>query len=134
MTNQEAADIRARDEAVQAYLGKRCSYTEAELRSAGLNPPTNEERSAVEVFEFCRDKPEKYFLYVTITEAGGQGGIATTWTGEKLGDCRLGHIYGDNFGGKRQSITVRAINGETYHGTYFKSAGDYARVKKAKHK
>jgi hypothetical protein len=100
---------------------------------ADAKPPvnvTNEDRSAIEVYEFCRDKPDRYFLYVKHLE--GRNAVATTWTGEHLGSATLGPVYRDNFGGKRQSITIRAINGETYHGTYYKSAGDYARVKRAK--
>jgi hypothetical protein len=89
---------------------------------------TNEERSAIEVFEFMRDKPERYFLY--INEARG---IATTWTGAKLGVVWLGRRYRDNFGGERVSISIRAINGESYSGTFYKSSGDYARVRTLTH-
>jgi hypothetical protein len=32
-------------------------------------------------------------------------------------------------GDKRQPIDIYAINGKKYHGTYYKSSGDYARVK-----
>lgn len=97
----------------------------------GATPPaevTNDERSAVEVFEFCRDKPDRYFLYVKAIP-----GLVTTWTGQTLGTCQLGSVYRGGFGDKRQPITVRAVNGCTYHGTYFKSAGDYARITKSKH-
>jgi len=115
--------IVARESALRDYLGKRCSYKPEEV--AHLNPPTNEERSAAEVFDFCDNPPDKYFLYVS-------DGKATTWTGENLGRITFGREYRDNFGGKRVPIWFDAINGEQYHGTYFKSAGDYARVKMCK--
>jgi hypothetical protein len=85
---------------------------------------TNDERSALEVFEFCTNPPDKYFLYIN-----EKNHTATTWTGETLGRVFLGREYRDNFGGRRVPITVRGINGLTYHGTYFKSSGDYARVR-----
>lgn len=142
MTPEQAADIRARDEALHAWMkaNKRNSYKREEL-PAGINPPTNEERSACEVFEFQRDKPESYFAYVKrpanmLTKPGWQTceqGELTTWTGDKLGTVRFGRVFRDSFGGVRVPITVQAITGETYHGTYYASAGDYARIRKAKH-
>lgn len=92
---------------------------------------TNEERGAVEVYEFLNDVPEKYFLYIREKDK-----TAVTWNGEKLGDVTFGYSYScPGFWGrpsKRQPVTIRAINGRTYHGTYFKSSGDYARVKLSK--
>lgn len=89
--------------------------------------PTNEERSAVEVYEFCTNPPQTYFLYINCTKKE-----ATTWTGDKLGSVSFGSEWRDNFGGKRVPITVYAINGKRYHGTYYKSSGDYARIKLCK--
>lgn len=88
---------------------------------------TNENRSAIELFEFCRDKPEKYVLY--IKEETRQ---AITFTGDVLGSVAFGQEYHANIGGKRMPVTIRAINGAIYHGTYYKSSGSYARVRKAK--
>lgn len=85
---------------------------------------TNEEKSAVELYEFVHDPPERYFLYVKESER-----IATTWAGEKLGAVLFGREWRDNFGGVRQSIDVIAVNGQRYYGTYYKSAGDYARIR-----
>jgi hypothetical protein len=95
----------------------------------GIDLPTNDERSAAELYEFVTNPPDKYFLYIDEAKR-----IATTWTGEKLGTVGFGREYRDNFGGKRVPISVYAVNGRTYHGTYFKSSGDYARVKMAKQK
>jgi hypothetical protein len=90
-------------------------------------PCTNEEISAMEVYEFCTNPPERYFLYVDVKNQ-----LAITWTGDKLGNCVLGYKYRNNMGDTRQSISIKAINGRSYAGTYFTSAGDYARVKVCK--
>lgn len=126
MLPAQAKDIRDRENALRDWLGDRTSYRAEDL-PPHIKPPSNDERSALELFEFQRDKPERYFLYINEAEK-----LATTWTGEKLGDVSFGRVWRDNFGGKRRAVTVRAITGETYHGTYFASAGDYARVRKAK--
>lgn len=147
LTAKQAKDIRARDEALDAWMkaNKTNSYKSSDL-PIGLKPPSNSQRSACEVFEFQRDKPETYFSYVREPDAGtygrnsfqcakalyGRTGAMTTWTGDNLGTVQFGAAFQDNFGGIRVPITVRAITGELYHGTYFFSAGDYCRVKKAK--
>jgi hypothetical protein len=88
---------------------------------------TNEDRSVLEIEEFQRDPPENYLLYIRESEK-----LAVNWLGNKLGDVYFGREYRANFGGKRVPVTVRAINGFTYSGTWYKSAGDYARVKRLK--
>ncbi|MBB4398721.1 hypothetical protein [Bradyrhizobium sp. ERR14] len=122
---ETANDIRNRLSAFNDWLGDRTSYHPSEV-PAHLKPVTNEERSALEIFEFLRDKPESYFLYISRDK-----GLATTWTGDELGRVVFGRTYRDNFGGERVAITVHAISGDTYHGTYYKSSGDYARIKKS---
>lgn len=136
LNEQQAASIRAREQELRVWLGSRTSYHPGEL-PAEMNPPTNDERSALEVFEFCCDKPEKYFLYISEKHDSALSGptkprIATTWMGEKLGDVQFGREWRDSFGGTRVSITIRAINGCAYYGTYYKSSGSYARVKRQK--
>jgi hypothetical protein len=123
ITEQQAKDIRAREEALRAFLGKRRSYRTEEVEH--LNPPTNDERSALEVFEFHRDKPMKYFLYINEEKK-----LATTWTGEELGKVSFGRPWRDNFGGERQHVWIHAITGDAYHGVYYRSAGNYARVRR----
>lgn len=95
-------------------------------------------RSAVERFEFCASPPGTYFLYITKPDAAalarGESGVATTWTGDRLGRVTFGREYRDSFGGRRVPIWIDAINGRRYAGTYFKSSGDYARVKLLKEK
>lgn len=135
ITERQAADIRSRHDAIDAWLkaNKRNSYRMEELESVGLCAPTNDETSALEVFEFCRDKPDHYFLYVRPT-LGSDSFACTvgTWTGEQLGAGRMGHVYRSNMGDKRRSIHFRAITGDSYAGTYFCGAGDYARVRKVR--
>lgn len=89
---------------------------------------TNELRSQIEVYEFMHEKPEKYFAYVN-----GVSGQLTTWTGEPLGTVSWwGTEWRSNMGDARQAITVNAINGVKYFGTFYKGAGDYARLKASK--
>lgn len=90
-----------------------------------LTNPSNAERSRAEVAAFMEEKPDKYFLYI---KEGSK--TATTWTGDKLGDVSFGRPYRSNMGDVRVPVTVRGINGIVYVGTYFKSAGDYARVRR----
>ena len=99
-----------------------------ENRAALLPPPvTPDETSTLEVYDFVDNPPDKYFAYVNSDKKQ-----ITTWTGERLGDCTFGREYHSNMGDLRVSIHVRAINGRRYHGTYYKSAGDYCRLKVCK--
>lgn len=109
-------------------------YTPAEQREieriAGCKAPTNEERSALEVYDFVHSPPDKYFLYVD-----DKTSKATTFMGDVLGSVERGHSYkSPSFGrsSTRVPIKVYGINGVTYAGTYYESAGNYARVKRVK--
>jgi hypothetical protein len=131
---QQAADIRQRNDALMAWVdsirGKNgwASYR-PEDKPANVPDVSNEERSALEVFEFCQTPPDKYFLYIREKDH-----TATTWTGDALGEVSFGREWRDSFGGRRVPVTIRAINGHTYHGTYFKSSGDFARIRQSKRK
>lgn len=135
ITKYQAADIRARDEALRAWLKaeKRNSYHPNEL-PAGLNPPTNDERSQCEIYEFLNDPPEQYFCYIVRDKADPNIWIASNWPGVALseGRCVLGAEYRSNMGDKRRSVRFRGINGVVYAGTFYCGAGDYARVKAVK--
>lgn len=93
---------------------------------------SNEEVSLIEVYQFINDPPEKYFAYVKGYRGYCSVGELVTWTGDKLGTVTFGVKYRDNFGGIRVPIRVQAINGRVYHGTYFESSGDYARIRVCK--
>jgi hypothetical protein len=120
----------AREAKLRAWMGKRCSYHPSEL-PAGINPPDNNERAQVELYDFINDPPEKYFLYIKANSGTyyGASGEATIWTGVKLGHVQFGKTWRGNMGDTRVSVSVYAVNGYVYHGTFFKSSGDYARVK-----
>jgi hypothetical protein len=132
ITKEQATDIRQRNTALMAWVdsirGRNgwASY-KPEDKPAHIPDVTNEERSALEIFEFVSNPPDKYFLYIREKDH-----TATTWTGEVLGQVFFGRGFRDNFGGKRIPVTVRAINGREYTGTYFKSSGDYARIRETK--
>lgn len=103
----------------------------------------NREASRLEVEAWKATRPVRYFLYITESDAlklrgkpnapcGNVGpqheGIATTWTGERLGTVLFGRPYRDNVNGERVPITVLGSNGYRYHGTYYRSAGSYTRI------
>jgi hypothetical protein len=88
----------------------------------------NDLRSKIETYEFIVNDPVKYFIYVDEKDK-----TVTTWTGQKLGDItKMGNEYNSAFGDTRVKIWVKAVNGSNYFGTYYKSAGDYATIKKLK--
>lgn len=103
--------------------------------------PSNEMRSAVECYDWMVAPPAKYFAYVKEQskeereKAGFVGaplfsrGELTTWMGDKLGYIYGGKPFKDNFGGERVSIDVVGTNGVLYYGTYYRSSGDYCRIK-----
>jgi len=138
ITPEQAAEIRQRNDAPMAWVdtirGKNgwASYRPEE-KPAHVPDVTNEERSALEVFGFVQNPPERYFLYVN-----EETHEATTWTGDKLGDVRFGRPYEcpafGGFSSTRVPVTIRAINGVTYHGTYYKSSGNFARIRQSKKK
>lgn len=89
-----------------------------------LPSPTNDEVSSIEVYEFVTNPPDKYILYVDLPKR-----IVTTWTGELLGKIiSTGKTHRSNMGDTRIPIRIKAINGKEYYGTFYQSAGDYARI------
>ena len=122
MINQETAnDIKTREAKYTAWRGDRNGIPTKEIPGYA---PTNQERGELELFEFVTDKPDKYMLYIRESDK-----TAITWVGNKLGNVFFGTEFRDNFGGTRQSIDIIGVNGVKYHGWYFKSSGDYARIK-----
>jgi hypothetical protein len=115
----------------QDLRGEGCSYSE---------------RSAVEVWDFVTKPPERYFAYVFIDNpwpsafpewkahwAPHRVSVGT-WTGDSLsvGPVMLGKVWRSNMGDMRRSVRFKAINGYTYAGTLYLSAGDYCRIKQVK--
>lgn len=88
----------------------------------------NRATSAAEVKAWHEDPPNKAFVYVKQERAK-----IATWMGDELGDIvQWGKPWRSSLGDMRQSIRVRATNGREYAGTYFCSAGDYARISMCK--
>ena len=85
---------------------------------------SNEEQSAVEVYDFYHNPPQRYFGYVALDLSS-----ITTWTGDTLA-----HVtdawpeWRSNFGDTRQTLDARGINGLQYRATHYKSAGGYCRM------
>jgi len=136
ISGAEYARLKKRWERFEAWRNGRTSYQSSEVPK-GLNV-TNEERSQIEQYEFVNDPPQKYFVYIRRVNCDGEREEkslrvqATTWAGDVLGVGMLGYSFRDNFGGERYPVRFRAINGKTYSGTYYSSAGDYARVRVVK--
>lgn len=136
ITAAQVKDIEAREAIRTQWLkDNKTNYITPEQNKL-LPQVTNEERSAVEFYYWQNDKPAKYFLYIKKENEAGNGiysrGVATTWTGQELGKVIFGREYKSAFGDIRQSIDVIGNNGLKYYGTFYKSAGDYARIKARK--
>ena len=136
ITEDEYQELKARcaryDTWVDTFRGKNgwaAIPTDAYATLPDDSRISNEERSALEVYEFLHDPPEKYLLYID-----ERGKAAVTWMGDTLGSVWFGKEYKSNLGDRRVSIRCDAINGCRYHGTYYKGTGDYARVKRCKSK
>jgi len=93
---------------------------------------TNEERAELETHEFVASPPERVFAYVKETAGRYFHGTVTGFMGNAFGECYLGSSWRDNFGGTRRAVRLQAINGKTYVGTFYKSSGDYCRLRLAK--
>ena len=128
ITDSEYRTLKSKYDAYQAALqarfgnGWRCITPAI---AATLPPaPSNDDTSAVEVYEWIVNPPARYLAYINEDKR-----IMTTWTGEILGYTAFGRAYRSNFGDTRVSIDVRGTNGKRYYGTYYKSSGDYCRIK-----
>jgi hypothetical protein len=138
ITESEYNKLRAKIDHLESWRNTPQSAA-LSLLNRPLFKVTNEERSAVEVYEFVHDIPERYFAYVKLHDqellgnaqlAHNRYGNLTTWTGDTLGGIYwMGREFRSNMGDKRIPIRVRGINGRSYSGTYYKSAGDYARLR-----
>lgn len=134
---EQAADIRRREKLAQSWLQKRRSgrggWVSYDPKDPKLPPsvrrqPTNEERSELEMFEFMRNRPDRYFAYYDKDMSK-----VTTWMGQKLGDIIWrGQVYKTGWwpGARKQRVRVRAVTGDTYAGPCELDAGNYCRLRK----
>ena len=139
ITAEQAADIRRRNDAADRWLRRhrsgRGGWVSYDPKDPAIPPfvrnqPSNEERGELEVFEFVRDRPDRYFAYYS-----DDWRELRAWPGQKLGDITYrGPIYRTGFGGAAQMrhIRARAITGDDYAGTCAVSGGTYCRLKKMK--
>lgn len=102
----QAAAVEARYNAVRSFLGKRTSYKTEEV--AHLNPPSNEEVSALEVFRLHTEKPEQFTAYVTWRTDPDEAKLITTWTGERVAvRCDYGPWHTNNMGAKWRQLRIK---------------------------
>src|SRR5262245_60014207 len=99
ITDAQAAEMRARYARYQQWAAQYVKPNGWTIIPAEAQPPvgdewSNADSSTLEVYEFMHDKPQRYFLYIAEKTK-----LATTWTGDKLGDVEFGASYRDNFGG-----------------------------------
>lgn len=160
LTESEYRALRARIDAMNAWVDTKrgrngwASYKPDEVPEHLRPEPTNDDRGAVEAYEFVQNPPDKYFAYVQLTDPdpmprtihhrgrtignvrddSGRRGVLSTFPGTVLGSVQCGREWRDSFGGTRVPITVDGINGRRYVGTYYKSSGSYARIRLSKAK
>ena len=136
LTPAQAEALREEIKALEAWVdtkrGKNgwASYKPEEIPTS-LRNVSNSERSALECYDFARDKPEEYFCYVRKRE--GEPWAVITWMGEALsieGTVSFGHRWRSNMGDERMSVSFKGINGEWYKGFFFAGVGGYARVRR----
>ena len=131
--NQIEKQVMDYEKKFEAYRKKtKRNWINAEIQKKLKMPNvTNEMRSMVEVHQFKKNPPEKYFAYIQNSKPNK----VTTWVGDPLGDITwMGREYSGGMGSVRQNLRIKAITGDIYSGTYFKSSGDYVRLKKLKQK
>ncbi len=98
----------------------------------------NRALSRAEVENFKSDAPGPYFAYVKhhgaprtdVSDRVWRGDWLTTWMGDKLATVYwTGDPFRSSFGDRRQNFRALGINGATYYGTAYLSAGDYVRMR-----
>ncbi len=120
------------------YLLGRASYRTKD-KPAHVPGVPNEERGRLEVYEFLRDKPNRYFAYVTLFDRPESRngrviyGTIGTFPGHVLGDIvwrgQPYDVHGFGYPSTRQNLRIEAINGLMYSAVYYESSGDYCRMK-----
>lgn len=135
ITAEQAAGIRQRHDAAQAWYRRHYPRFAKRGGAVPVDPaaparPTNEELSELELFEFVRDRPDRYFAYYDDDMKQ-----VTTWMGQKLGDIIYkGPVYRTGWwpGARKQRVRVRAVTGDTYAGPCELDAGTYCRLRRMK--
>jgi hypothetical protein len=96
---------------------------------------SNDERGELELHHFMTEAPLHLFAYVTKNRKTGAW-QCNAWPGQPFGRVWVGDPYkSPGFYGRpstRRSVTLFAVNGWIYSGTFYQSSGDYARLKRTK--
>lgn len=138
LTESERAEmviLRAIHEEHEKWRAGRTSYKIQECPETLRM--TNEQRSRLEVLSFLDYPPERYFAYVKEQGSAGIIQSVTTWIGDGLADVTWQgvpfKVWG-TFGQPSIRVNFRAlaISGHAYSGTYYKSSGDYCRMRRIK--
>lgn len=95
---------------------------------------TNEERGALELFQFVALQPERVFAYYNTQHGPLVGDAISTFMGDRLGHVihrgRVVHPFG-NRNARILHVHVRAINGYNYRGTCALDSGTYCKLRRA---
>lgn len=135
--------LRAHASAAEAFDPKRYKrgggWNAAEMRKieemAGIPSPTDEQRDALRLYDFVHTPPERDVVYINEPKGNEWIGYAESSGGVVLGKVVFGREYklpGFGMPSKRVPVTVYGVNGMKYVGTYFKSSGTYATIRRAK--
>ena len=139
LTPEQYAEIKSRYDTRHALVVDYCKahHTSGIPAEVYKDWPTvtNDETSALEVYQFVTDPPDRYFAYVNHDEGDpgyGKPCTITTWTGEPIAQGKFtSRLYINSMGDKRITFTAKGINGKVYNGTFYYSAGDYCRMKQS---
>jgi hypothetical protein len=124
---QTATDIRDRYNAFQTWLGDRCSYRPEDV-PPNVPRVTNEEVSALEVWQFINEPANTWSMYLA-----SDGRTLTTWPGDKLATVTSETVREVGFGYRPSRTYLRAIaiDGSHWYGTS-PGRGMYARMRRAR--
>jgi hypothetical protein len=136
ITAAQAADILARYNELEAWRNGRLSYHPSEV-PAHIRPPTNEEISALEVYNFLTMPPsESYAAYLGKDPKNPGRYVITTFTGDRLATVTRyvsrSAPFNSWLSDVRGSFWALGIDGRSYHGRH-NGPGIYCRMRPAKH-
>ena len=93
--------------------------------------PSNEEVGQMEQYEFEHKNKGEGGTYAGYMSKDMTR--ITTWMGDTLADVQWkGAEYRGNMGNRAVNFRAKGIDGKLYSGTYYKSSGDYVRMKRIK--
>ncbi len=138
--NDLRAKINAFDQYVDEHFRKGRKKQGWAVYAPGdvpLPSVSNEQRSQVELYEFCHNRPSQYVCYIKLDGPKAKTFTAVTWGGDTLGrgvllKPRMVKLNQSTIAARRWGINFAGINGLNYEGTYYSDKGDFAKVKAVK--